>query len=89
MLETQDIRKRVTTPQNYLESFLTDFVGNTITETGKKTRESIISFFRYRDCVTLVRPCDDEEDLKRMDNLSDENLRPDFLNELNLSLIHI
>ena len=41
-------------------------------------RQNIIKFFPERDCVTLVRPVDSEDDLKRLNNIPYNNLKPDF-----------
>jgi Guanylate-binding protein, N-terminal domain len=54
-----------------------------LSEEGKKIRSGIINFFRERDCVTLVRPCNDEQDLKSLQTTGDKNLRPEFVLELN------
>lgn len=37
------------------------------------------TFFRDRDCFTLVRPVDDESKLQDMSRLKDTELRPKFL----------
>ena len=41
-------------------------------------RQNIIKFFPERDCVTLVRPVDSETDLKRLNNIPYNNLKPEF-----------
>ena len=41
-------------------------------------RQNIIKFFPERDCVTLVRPVDSEADLKRLNNIPYNNLKPEF-----------
>ena len=41
-------------------------------------RQNIIKFFPERDCVTLVRPVDSEDDLKRLNNIPYNNLKPEF-----------
>ena len=41
-------------------------------------RENIIKFFPERDCVTLVRPVDSENDLKRLNTIPYNNLKPEF-----------
>ena len=40
-------------------------------------------FFKERDCYTLVRPVNDEKKLKLIDQLPTEELRPEFLNQMN------
>lgn len=84
MLEVRDVRGRLSTPSLYLESTLTDINHiRGIDENGKKIRESIVSFFRSRECITLVRPCNNEEDLKIMDTFEEDQLRYEFVKELN------
>ena len=41
-------------------------------------RQNIIKYFPERDCVTLVRPVDNEEDLKRLNSIPYNNLKPEF-----------
>lgn len=43
-----------------------------------KVRESLIRYFRHRDCVTLVRPCDDEKVLQTLNAQPDAVLKPEF-----------
>lgn len=63
MLETRDVRGRNCSSTQYLESTLTDIMNvRNFNDKSKKIRESIINFFKYRDCVTLVRPCNEESD---------------------------
>lgn len=44
-----------------------------------KVRESLVRYFRHRDCVTLVRPCDDEKVLQTLSQQPDTVLKPEFL----------
>ena len=32
-------------------------------------------FFKDRDCTTMIRPVEKEEDLQRLDNIADKDLR--------------
>ena len=41
-------------------------------------RQNIIKYFPERDCVTLVRPVDNESDLKNLNNIPFSNLKPEF-----------
>lgn len=41
-------------------------------------RQNIIKFFPDRDCVTLVRPVDNESDLKKLNSIPFNKLKPDF-----------
>ena len=47
-------------------------------------RQNIIKFFPERDCVTLVRPVEREEDLKRLNNIPYNNLKPEFKMEIKI-----
>jgi hypothetical protein len=52
------------------------------TEKQRQIRESILTFFKFRDCVTMVRPADSENDLQNL-NEATENIRPEFNREVN------
>ena len=47
-------------------------------------RQNIIKFFPERDCVTLVRPIDSEDDLKKLNSIPYNNLKPEFKMEFKL-----
>jgi hypothetical protein len=53
-----------------------------LSEKSRKIREGIINFFKERDCVTMVLPCTDEKDIKKMDSLPDSRIRPEFMREV-------
>ena len=40
------------------------------------------SFFKERECITLVRPLIDESKLQELDQIEVENLRPEFANKV-------
>jgi hypothetical protein len=42
----------------------------------------LTSFFKDRDCFTLVRPLIDETKLQDLDKMSFEDLRPEFVNQV-------
>jgi hypothetical protein len=44
-----------------------------------ETKRALRSYFKNRDCVCLVRPVMDEKDLKRIDELPVQKLRPEFV----------
>jgi Guanylate-binding protein, C-terminal domain len=52
---------------------------NKTSESSKRVRQSIVNFFRDREAVTMVRPCEDEHDLRRVNALPDAKIRPEFL----------
>lgn len=41
-------------------------------------RENLLKYFTDRDCVTLVRPADKEEDINNLNNIPFENLKSSF-----------
>jgi hypothetical protein len=41
-------------------------------------RDNIIKYFKSRECYTLPRPIDSEEDLKRLKEVPFDNLKPNF-----------
>ena len=41
-------------------------------EAKNRTRRMIVSFFKDRDCFTMVRPTEDEKNLQKLQNLSNE-----------------
>lgn len=45
---------------------------------SRQIRESIKSLFPDRDCFTLVRPVNDEDELARLDELPSGQMRPEF-----------
>ncbi|KAH7488052.1 Guanylate-binding protein 1 [Phytophthora ramorum] len=47
-----------------------------------RTRASIRVLFGRRECLTLVRPVTDERDLRRAAELSDTELRPEFVDQM-------
>ena len=85
---------KVTTKQ-YLENALKEENINIISknsynegiieEIKKKNeiRKIMKLFFKERDCYTLVRPVNEEKKLKLIDQLPVEELRPEFLNQMN------
>lgn len=55
-------------------------------EAKNKVRNAINSLFpvHKRDCVTMPRPCESESQLQNLPDLSDNELRPEFLKALKL-----
>ena len=46
-----------------------------------RVRERLRTLFRHRGCVTMVRPCDDEQALKTLNQLPNTALKPSFLEQ--------
>ncbi len=54
-----------------------------LSDKSKKIREGIVNFFRERDCVTMVIPCTDDRDIKRLESLPRTAIRPEFSAQVN------
>ena len=83
VLLIRDLKNRKVTSKMYLESNLSDLpVGNQgltrNSEESLRIRKSILSFFKYRDCVTLIRPLDSEDDLRNIQFIDDSKIKPKF-----------
>ena len=67
--------------KEYLEQSLRELKGHSDSiENKNRIRRMIVSFFRDRDCFTMVRPTEDERSLQKLQNLPNENMRPEFVN---------
>ena len=83
MLETRDVRGRIVSPPQYLESAQTEIMNvRNFSDKQKQIRESILTFFKFRDCVTMVRPADSEAELQNL-NENPDNVRKEFQIEVN------
>ena len=94
-LELIDNQGNEVTTKQYLENALKEENINMISnnsynkgimeEINKKNdiRKTLKLFFKERDCYTLVRPVHEEKKLKIIDQLPVEELRPEFLNQMN------
>ena len=73
------------TENEYLEKSLADrtVTKGRRTEERNDTRRALRQLFRKRKVFTMVRPCLNEKDLRKADELQDDSLRPEFLAELN------
>lgn len=70
-------------PNDYMEAALKPSVGyDTNTLSKNRIRHAITSFFQQRECHTLVRPLDDEDQLQHIDQIPMEDLRPQFVDQL-------
>jgi len=82
-LELQDSYKKTIGPTEYLENALRDKTAiSKSNEQNKKIRNALLSFFRNRDCVTMVRPVVEESDLQNLNKLPNHKLRKEFLGQL-------
>ncbi len=51
-------------------------------EQKNRIRRLLTSFFKERDCITMVRPVIDEQLLQKLDRLELDSLRPEFLQQV-------
>ena len=66
--------------EQYLENALEESTGRNAA--GKnRIRTCLKQFFPDRACVTLVRPCLDENNLQNLDSLPNSSLRPEFMRQ--------
>ena len=66
------------TSKEYLELCLKNKRSGKNSNDNNVIRQNIIKFFPERDCVTLIRPVDSEADLKRLNSIPYNNLKPEF-----------
>ena len=46
-----------------------------VNEDSRKIRRAITTYFKDRDCMTMIRPAREEADLRRLDMLPEHALR--------------
>jgi len=46
-------------------------------------RKEISSYLKERDCATLIRPVEDEKQLQQLNSLDEDELRPEFISQVN------
>ena len=81
-LQLVDEYGREITSQEYLEGALQ--IHNGITdevESKNRIRRLIKSFFRDRNCYTLIRPLTEEEELHKLESMSFDQLRTEFVSQ--------
>ncbi|CAK4114129.1 unnamed protein product [Aphanomyces euteiches] len=77
-LQLQDQGKEITSKQ-YLENAIKPQGGFSADVAGRdQIRMLLADFFRDRDCVTLVRPVEDEAQLRNLPSIPYGELRPEF-----------
>jgi hypothetical protein len=83
-LEKRDGRKM--SAKEYLETALQlqDGISDKI-QKKNQIRKKIRFFFQSRDCMTFVRPVDNENDLKRLNSIKTSLLRPQFNKQIQLA----
>ncbi len=70
------------TPKEYLEKVLDTSKAFYEQDQKNKIRKLIKTYFRDRDCFTMVRPLMKETDLQNLESMPPEKLRPEFLEQI-------
>ena len=81
-LKLVDKKGKNITEKQYLEHALENIKGeenNEIIKEKNRVRSLIRTYFPDRDCFTLVRPVEEEKYLQNLQELSDDELRSEFL----------
>ena len=82
-LQLVDTEGENITSKEYLEKALSQQKGfSESTESKNRIRRLLSTFFKDRDCWTLVRPLMKEENLQNLDKLDLEKLRPEFFDQV-------
>lgn len=69
--------------QDYLENSLKEQRGfSDEVEQKNRIRRLLTSFFKDRECITLVRPLVNEENLQQLDKMELDQLRPEFFEQV-------
>lgn len=89
-LELRDDDGSPLSPRDYLEACLQPQGGfSSDVQARNRTRRVLTSFFKERDCATLLRPLDEEAGLQRMDSLPESALRPEFRRQMATLRAHL
>ncbi len=51
-------------------------------ESKNRIRKLVKHFFQDRDCITMVRPLEDEAQLQKIDSLPNSSLRAEFVEQM-------
>ena len=83
-LKLEDINGNQISEKQYLEYALENIKNNNnndIISEKNRVRSLIRTYFPERDCFTMVRPVENENDLQNLQNLPDNCLRKEFLEQ--------
>lgn len=70
-------------PKDYLEKALSNQKGfSDSVEQKNRIRRLLKSFFTDRDCVTMIRPLTNEDQLQNLINIPMDKLRPEFVDQV-------
>jgi hypothetical protein len=79
-LKLQEEDQTKITSKQYLEKAFKEMNGNSAAvEQKNRVRRPLNYFFQERDCVTLVRPTDEEWKLHKLSEIDEKEIRPDFM----------
>jgi F0F1-type ATP synthase delta subunit len=79
-LKLENLEGKEITEKEYLETALENKSGNSdIINEKNEVRNLIKAYFPDRDCFTMVRPVEKEDELQNLQNLPDNMLRKEFL----------
>lgn len=81
-LQLVDDDGELITPKEYLEKVLENNKSQYDMDQKNKIRKLIKSYFKDRDCYTMVRPLLKEKELQNLENMGPEKLRPEFLEQI-------
>lgn len=83
-LQLKDPSGRPISSREYFENALQQQKGaSEAIEQKNRIRRLLCEFFQQRDCCTMVRPVTNEELLQNLDQVPVEQLRPEFVTEMN------
>jgi hypothetical protein len=83
-LQLKDPSGRPISSREYFESALQQQKGaSEAIEQKNRIRRLLCEFFQQRDCCTMVRPVTNEELLQNLDQVPVDQLRPEFVAEMN------
>ncbi len=81
-LKLEDTQGNVITAKQYLENALQLQKGTSeAVEEKNKIRKLITSYFKERDCFSMVRPIENEKDLQNLQSLDNSFIRREFLEQ--------
>lgn len=79
-LQLLDSEGEIITPKEYLEKALSNQKGfSEAVEQKNRIRKLLKSFFKERDCCTMIRPLTNENQLQNLVEMELESLRSDFV----------
>ena len=80
-LQLEDEKGNEITAQEYLENALS-LRSKDPHDTKNKIRNALQSYFKTRDCLTMVRPLVNEDRLQSLEEMEIESLRPEFIEQV-------